>query len=73
MMMTWILLFVWLACGIVNYGLMFAYFQRKFPSIADEQYWSDVTFATTAVVTGPICLLASLVVCEPFRYGFKWR
>lgn len=62
---------LWLACGIAHHPIFFAYFQRKYSSVADETYWIDLSFSLTAILLGPIALLATFMTCKP-RYGLKW-
>lgn len=63
----------WMACGVVGYGITLAYFQRKFPSIAEQHYWDDVTFALLIGAVGPIGLGVSLARSNKLKYGFKWK
>ena len=62
----------WVGCGIINYGFLFAHFQRKFPTIAPETYKQDRRRCIFASVLGPIGLLATWL-CGFNDYGFKWR
>jgi hypothetical protein len=69
--MFWIAALVWITCGVIHYGLFVAYFQGKYPLIADETFYSDRIFAAAAGLCGPVSLLATLLTCWPFNYG--WR
>lgn len=65
-------LLVWLICGIVAYGLTFAFFQKKWPTLAEETYWSDFRLALLVGIIGPFGI-AMNVVMGNVRHGFKWR
>lgn len=62
----------WVACAIPNYGMLFAYFQRKFTLIAEEYYVNDMVFSiVVSLVFGPFGLVATLI-SRFYRHGFKW-
>ncbi len=65
-------LLVWLICGILAYGLTFAYFQRQYPTLAETEYESDFRFALSAGMAGPIGLGVCLLSGD-WRHGFKWK
>ena len=62
----------WVVCGVLAYGLDFAYFQRKYSPIADECYKKDRRNAVIVGFGGPIALLMTLA-CGGIEYGFKFR
>jgi hypothetical protein len=62
----------WIACGIYNYGRSFAYFQRKYPNLANMDYKDDKCYAIINGIAGFLALPAVLIVCSP-SYGFKWK
>ena len=70
------LLFVvlWVACGVISYGMTFAYFQREFPTLAEEHYRKHVGSALSSVFFGLIGILA-IVACgwRWRKHGLKWR
>ena len=72
--MVWLLLgmLVWVVCGVLSYGLNFAFFQRKFPTLADEEYARDLRFAVITSFLGPVALFANLCACG-IKHGLKWR
>ena len=71
MLLFLIIFYTWTLCGILSYGLSFAYHQRRYPTIADEMYWLDMRFCASTALAGPINLLVVLINCG-FRHGFKW-
>lgn len=67
-----ILIIFWVICGIIDYGICFAYFQRAYPRVSEERYTEDMLVAILAFFMGPIGLLASLFMGF-YKHGFKWR
>ncbi len=63
---------LWIACGVLAYGLTLAFFQRKFPLIAADDYWDDVLFAVFIGTLGPIGLFTALV-SGGTKHGVKWK
>jgi len=53
-----ILVVFWIICGIIDYGIFFAYFQREYPRISKERYNGDRLNAVFAFFMGPIGLFA---------------
>lgn len=67
--MTLLIAAVWLACGVAAAGFIYAYFQRAWPSIADEFRASDIRMAWFALLTGPVSLI---VVYQLKEYTHGW-
>ena len=64
-------LIFWIACGYAAYGMTFAYFQRKFPSIAEGHVAADKKLARLVFLVGPFGLLVSM--CSGYlQYGFLY-
>lgn len=63
---------IWIACAILNFGIMFAFFQRKWPILAEEDYQRDYAMCAIFSILGPISLLISLVT-RTCGYGLKWK
>jgi hypothetical protein len=70
--MIWILLAIifWLACGAVSYAMSFAYYQRKYPELAEADYMKDRTFSLTVALLGPLSLIPGILRSG---YGLKWK
>lgn len=69
-MITAIILAVcWIACGIIDYGLSVAFYQRSWPELAHEDRIKDRTGAAFYALFGPVALLATLVTRQ---YGKGW-
>lgn len=65
-----------LLAAILNYGLTFAYLQRRFYYTADIEYTPDVVFSVfVSVMT--FCTVFPLIVtffgCEIAKYGLKFK
>jgi len=58
----------WIVCGVFAFGLTFAYFQRKYPSTAEERYRVDLCFALALAIFGPLGLSCALV-----NGGYEYR
>lgn len=63
---------IWIVCGILAYGLTFAYFQREFPLSSDTGYCGDCGVALLMCLLGLIGLIIHLVLGN-CKHGFKWR
>ncbi len=61
----------WIICGVLAYGLTFAFFQGKFAVSKDKYYAWDIFFAFIIGLTGPIGLAITLVKGR-LTYGLKW-
>lgn len=66
---------IWLGCGFIFYGLMFAWVQADFPELAKQHYWLDrVFFLATGLIGGPIALaVAALCVGMDWLICGRWR
>jgi hypothetical protein len=61
----------WLICSFFAWGLHFAYFQRNWPNLAEEQYARDLGIAiSTGLIGGPIALVVEL--CLSHGKGLRW-
>jgi hypothetical protein len=59
----------WLACGIAAMGLCMAYFQRKWPQLAEEDYAKDLAYGLVlGLFGGPVSLIAVSITCR----GYGW-
>lgn len=63
---------VWIACGVASWGLSFAYYQRNWPTIAAETYFTDLlSAACIGLLLGPIALVSFLVHVATSTHGFR--
>ena len=73
----WTVAAIWLVCGVIHYGATLAYFQREFPTLAEEEHETDRADAMWTSCFGPFGLLALLCFWlmnkkRPFKHGFMW-
>lgn len=64
---------LWLLFGVVNAGLAFALFQRRWPRRRVVDFQNDRWIATTTILGGPVALTLTLVLlwCLGY-YGWLW-
>lgn len=76
-MINIIILVGWVMCGILHYGLMFAYWQRAYPLSAKDNYDSDRFFSLIGSILGPMTLVAGLIFISTASMkgyqGFKFK
>ena len=63
---------IWILCGILNYGFVFAYFQKEYPSLAEKNYQKDLWFALTLIPFGMMSLLVT-IICKYYIHGIKFK
>lgn len=68
----WITLFCasWVLCGVLTYGIVFAYFQRELPVLEWTSY--DRTMTLLMAALGPIGLLSAYMAMERAKYGILY-
>ena len=71
MIVQLLLVGIWIICGIIHYGISLAFYQREWPSIAEETYNRDVSMVFFMSLFGPIALLAALLNKE-VGHGIKF-
>lgn len=59
----------WLLCGVIAFGFYFAYFQNKYPEIAEETRAGDYENGIMLSLCGPMSLIATLIECR----GYGWK
>jgi len=65
---------IWLLCSFLNYGLEFAYWQNKWPTIAKQHYKQDKKEAIFMSMFGPLALIITLsFIIQDKYYGFKLK
>ncbi len=74
--MTYLLLYLafHLVCAILGHGILFAYVQRQYPNIAEEDWREDMALSGTVhLLTGPLGLCATLVCTGFAKHGLLYR
>lgn len=74
-MMLWMSLAIigWAACGVLGYGLTFAFFQGKFSTTADSRRGEDRSFAFFIALLGPMGLGVAYFCGHFGRFGLRYR
>ncbi len=76
---AWLTIYVvsYITSAITIFGMEFADFQRRFPLLADEEYWDDVGtcafLAMLGAIIGPLGVLISFLLNGCAKYGLKYR
>jgi hypothetical protein len=63
---------LWLLCGILTYGGLFAHLQTQYPARAADEYRRDRSYAIIPSLFGPFGLLTVVLATRCFKYGFKF-
>ena len=73
-MILWIIIFaiLWIICGILSYGFLFAYFQNEYIFIAKEDYNKDKRYAFGIALLG-ICGLVAIICMNQYKHGLKYK
>jgi hypothetical protein len=71
-MIDYIFLAAWVICGILNYGWAYAFQQREFPTLAENDAVCDRNFAIFIGLMGP-CALLALILTKAWKHGWMWR
>lgn len=70
----YIIFIVWLILAVLTYGIEFAYWQEKYPTLAEKYYWQDVTFSAVYAVAVPLSLPAVLIHTKcGTTYGLRYK
>ncbi|MFA5048552.1 MAG: hypothetical protein WC516_06025 [Patescibacteria group bacterium] len=64
------LICLYIICGILNYGLLFGYFQNEFKDLAEERYKEDQIYGIILGLTGFFIVWLNT---DFGKYGLKWR
>lgn len=63
-----------LLCGVLSYGIFLGYFQREFPTIAEETLREDIgTGILLALPFGPIGLIIGFLMSGFCKHGLKFK
>lgn len=71
-MLYLIIAVVWIACGALSYGIVFAYFQKEFKAIAKKQECFDRAVSLLAAAFGPLYLISVLIEFGT-KHGLLYR
>ncbi len=63
---------VWIACGVLAYGLTFGHFQRRWPGIAKEMRSNHRALALLLAIVGPLGVFIALTNGSA-KHGLKFR
>lgn len=58
--------------AIIAYGGFFAFFQRTFTTIADEEYWTDMTFSMLLALFPIEGFVLGMILTNFYEKGFKF-
>ena len=70
--MSILFIMVWIACSVLSYGCIFAYFQREYPNISENLYEKNRRLALLTALLGPLAL-ATFTVTFGFKHGLKFK
>ena len=77
MIITLFAIGIWILCGILTFGLGFAYCQKEFPKIAARDYKTDILFWISISLSGPMALIGLLITIwdgiNTFKHGVKFK
>lgn len=75
--LLWVLFFVvYVVCGVLTFGILFAESERRWPTIAVENRNMARAFASMLALTGPLGFIVVLLVNlvdGSLCYGLKYR
>ncbi len=73
--MTYLLLYALfhLACGVLTYGILFAYVQRQYQSIAIDHVREDAAMSGLVALFGPVGLFIALINSGFAKHGLLYR
>jgi hypothetical protein len=63
---------LYIISGVLTFGMVFAHFQRKFPTIAKRHIAEDRRLALLGALI-PFSLLVALIITDAARHGLKYR
>ncbi len=76
--MNTLLILIWVVCSVADYGFNFAYFQREYPTIAEEHYKEDIIMCAITSLAGPASLIGTILMWiirgkfPLFKHGIKF-
>lgn len=69
---------LWLACPMLCYGIVFAYFEREYADLAPELYWANLRHALMTSLwalippCGPMVVALVWAHCHRGKHGLKF-
>lgn len=66
------IILIWIICGVISYGLNFAYYQKEWPNIAEEDYRLHKIMCLLFAIFGPIILIDTLIR-KKYKWGFMFK
>lgn len=70
MVVVYIIVAAWIACGVVAYGITLGYFRHEYPQ-PDEKGHEGI--ASLMALVGPIGLIVSVVNSDIAKHGMKFK
>ena len=75
--LIYFLIVTWISSPPLIYGMTFAYFQRQYPTLAEEERRSDIGEACLqamfGIIGGPLALAAVYLLSKRAKHGLKFR
>ena len=68
-----LIIVIWIILSILTYGMHFAYFQRKYSIIAEEEYREDMAHAVLVAILSPISFWVIFFMTGFAKYGLKFK
>lgn len=62
----------WVGCGVLAYGMFFAYFQRAYPFCCFSDWGRDFRLSFLMALASPIALVVATIASHRALHGFKW-
>jgi hypothetical protein len=72
MTLEWIIGGLWIACGVLAYGLTFAALHKHFSIIVQETYWRNLAVSLFVGVLGPLGLASIILHLRREGLGCKY-
>lgn len=63
---------LWLVSSVLTFGWNFAYFQREYPTLAEENYLADILFSL-AISLFPFAGLFPVYLMDLHKHGWKFH
>ncbi len=70
--MIYVIGFVWLACLLVSYGAVLAFFEREYVDRQNIYFYENRIIAIMISMCGPLGLLLAFFATKRFQHGFTY-